>query len=189
MQGSSCRASFCATSPIGPSTRWKRMSSRRTAKMRLTSSRSRKLSMALVLHRQHLLLELLDQRQIAVDDIVEDGVEQIIDAVHQQARRTFELFAQRGMRPGRAVADADDVAVADEDRGLAIIDMVLHHLRGAGDDEQLVAIDVDLGQLVGLERILDRQRMEIVAFLPAPASLPRSGRRCRSTRTRSCPAS
>ena len=56
----------------------------------------------------------------------------------------------------------DDVAVADEDRGLAISDLAALEMGGAGDDEQLVAINVDLGQLVGLERVLDRQRMEVV---------------------------
>src|SRR5436190_18817503 len=63
------------------------------------------------------------------------------------------------------MADADDVAVADEYRGLAIVDMLAFKVGGAGDDEQLIVIDVDLGQLVGLDRILDRQRVEAVAGL------------------------
>ena len=52
-----------------------------------------------LLHLQHFLLELLDQRDVAVDDVVEDGVEQIIDAVHQQARRLSP--AVRAARCGR----------------------------------------------------------------------------------------
>ena len=55
--------------------------------------------------------------------------------------------------------------MADEHRGLAISDLAALEMGGAGDDEQLVAIDVDLGQLVGLERVLDRQRMEVVLLL------------------------
>ena len=55
---------------------------------------------------------------------------------------------------------------------------------GAGDDEQLVAVDVDLGQLVGDDRVLDRQRMKVVALLRANAFPRASDRRSRSTRIR-----
>jgi hypothetical protein len=33
---------------------------------------------------------------------------------------------------------------------------------GAGDDEQLVVVDIDLWQLVALDRIFDRQRVEVI---------------------------
>ncbi len=94
--------------------------------MRLTSSAAEETVDRLGLHLQHFLLEILDQREVAVDDVIEDGVEQIIDAMHQQAWRFLQLVAERRVRPGRAMANADDVAVTDEDGGLAIVDMVFH---------------------------------------------------------------
>ena len=106
MQGSSWRASLLATSPIGPSTRWKRISSRRSVKMRLISSRPRKLSIALLLHRQHLLLDRLDHRQIAVDDEIEDRVEDIIDAVHEQEGAASSWSRSARVGAGGDVADA-----------------------------------------------------------------------------------
>ena len=118
-----------------------------------------------MLHRQHLFLDRLDHRQIAVDDEIEDGVKHIVDAVHQQGGRCLQLLAQGFMGAGGDVANTDDVMAADEHRGLAIGDLFAFEMGGAGDDEQLVAIDVELGKLVGLERVLDRQRMEVVLLL------------------------
>jgi len=57
------------------------------------------------------------------------------------------------------------VGRADEDRGLAVADHFIVELGGPGDDEQLVVIDVDLGQLVRAERVLDRQRVQPVGLL------------------------
>ncbi len=115
-------------------------------------------------HRQHFFLQVFDQGDVAIDDVIEDRVEQVIDAMHQQARRLLQLLAQRGVRTGRPMANADDVAVADEDGGFAIVDVRLLQVRGTRDDEQLVVINVDLGQLVSLDRILYRQRVQPVAI-------------------------
>jgi hypothetical protein len=48
------------------------------------------------------------------------------------------------------MAHADDVVLPDEDRGLAVPDLITDEVRRAGNDEQLVAIDLDLRQLVRL---------------------------------------
>src|SRR3546814_18366209 len=49
---------------------------------------------------------------------------------------------------------------AKEDRGLARLDRIAVEIGGAYDDEKLVAIDVGFGELVRLQRVLDRERVE-----------------------------
>ena len=58
------------------------------------------------------------------------------------------------------MADRDQIAAADEQMGLAELDPVADHLGGAGDDEQAVAVALQLGPLVGLAGILDGQGVE-----------------------------
>ena len=72
------------------------------------------------------------------------------------------------MRALRSVANADDECIANKDRGLAIADFAVYEMGRARHHEQLVAKDADLGQLMGLEGILDGQRMETVIFLELP---------------------
>ena len=66
------------------------------------------------------------------------------------------------------MANGDQMILADEDGGLAIGDPFVLKMRRARNYEQLVAKDVDFGQLMGLERILDGERMETVIFLELP---------------------
>jgi hypothetical protein len=69
------------------------------------------------------------------------------------------------MRAHRSMPHTDDVAVADKHRGFAITNLIMVQMRGTRDNKQLIAIDIDLGQLVGLDRVFDRQRMEVVGCL------------------------
>src|ERR1700748_825890 len=69
------------------------------------------------------------------------------------------------MRALRSVANADDESFANEDGGLAIADLAVRQMGWARPDEKLGAIDVELWQLVCEERILDRQRMQVVILL------------------------
>ena len=57
------------------------------------------------------------------------------------------------------MADRYDVAAADKQMRLAEGNPPLHHLRGAGHDEDAVAILLQLGMLMGLAGILDGKRM------------------------------
>ena len=57
-----------------------------------------------MLHCQHFLLDLVDDRHIAVDDEVENGVEHIIHAMPQLRRGSFQLAAQLRVRTCRSVA-------------------------------------------------------------------------------------
>ena len=64
-----------------------------------------------------------------------------------------------------AVPDADDVALADEDMRFAERDTAVDQLRGAGDDEQRVAILLELRPLVGMLGILDGEVMQAELLL------------------------
>src|SRR3984957_16842447 len=69
------------------------------------------------------------------------------------------------MRALRSMANADDEGIANEDGGLAIADLAVSEMGWARHHEQLVAIDVQLWQLVCEERVLDRQRVQVVILL------------------------
>src|SRR5574337_646665 len=77
-------------------------------------------------------------------------------------------MAKVRMGARRSVPDADDKSFADEDRGLAIGDLVVDEMSGPRDDKKLVPVHVDLGELMGGERVLDRERMEAVVVLKPP---------------------
>ena len=87
------------------------------------------------LDRQHVLLDLLDHRLIAIDDEVEHAVQDVVDAVREQFRRCLQLRPQHGVVADRPVANRDDVAFSDEDRGLAIVDGAVAEARGGRDDK------------------------------------------------------
>lgn len=62
---------------------------------------------------------------------------------------------------------ADDEAAADEDVGLAEGDAALDQLGGAGDDEERVAVLLDLGPGVGVLGVLDGEVVEVELGLDA----------------------
>src|SRR3546814_4468752 len=59
--------------------------------------------------------------------------------------------------------DTDEEMRTDEEGRLPRLDRIAVEIGGARDDEQLVAIGFDLGELVRLQRILDRERMQAEA--------------------------
>ena len=113
------------------------------------------------------VLDRVDHREIAVDDEIEDRIEDIVGAVRKLGGQRFEPRADFGVRPRRPVTDADEEMRTEEKSGLARMDRVGIEVRGAGDDEELVAIGLDLGQLVRLQRILDRKRVKAKPFRDA----------------------
>jgi hypothetical protein len=66
------------------------------------------------------------------------------------------------------VADRDDETLARENVGLAERDMIALKLGGAQDQEQRVAVELELGPLVGVQRILDRERVQAELRLDLP---------------------
>ena len=125
--------------------------------MRLTSSRVE----GAALHLQHLFLDRGHDGRVAVDDEIEHRMQHIVHAVLQQQRRGFQLLAQLAVGPRRAVPHRDDMAATGEDMGLAIGDAGAFEMGGSSYDEELLAIDVDLRQLMRPERVLHRERVEV----------------------------
>ena len=62
-----------------------------------------------------------------------------------------------------AVADGDDEAGVDEEHQLADLDHLVgvDVASGLDDDEEGVAVELDLGPLVGFDRVLDRQLVQV----------------------------
>lgn len=112
------------------------------------------------LDRKQPVLDRVDHREIAVDDEIENRIEDIIGAVRQFRRQGFEPRAHLAVRPRRPVTDTYDEVTTQEEGGFARLDRIAIAIAGAGDDEQLLAIGFDLWKLVGLQRVLDRQRMQ-----------------------------
>src|SRR5262245_22025790 len=77
----------------------------------------------------------------------------------QLVRRRLTARADRRVGRRVAVADRDDVARADEDVRLAALDppLLLVPVRRAQDQEEAVAVLVQLGTLMRLVRVLDRE--------------------------------
>ena len=59
------------------------------------------------------------------------------------------------------MAHGHHVSAADENVGFAEADALVDDLGGAGDDEQRLAVLLELGVLVGLAGVLDGERMQI----------------------------
>src|SRR3546814_8202817 len=89
-----------------------------------------------------------DLREIAVDDEIEHRIENIVGAVREFRRQGFKPRPDVGVRACRPMADADEEMRADEEGGLPRLDRIAVEIGGAGDEEQLIAIGFDLGELV-----------------------------------------
>ena len=117
----------------------------------------------------HLLdraLERVEQRHVGVHQVVEQPVQHHVRPFGEPLRIGLELAAQFREAVGAAEAHRDDEAGAQEDRGLAVDDLLdALELGGAGQHEQLVAVSLGFRALVRAHRILDRERMEAVAAL------------------------
>ena len=103
----------------------------------------------------------LEDRLIAIDDEIEDRMRDIVWPLRQPLGIGLEPAAQIVMRAGRADPHRHYKMGAQEDRGLAVSDMIaLLRRRGARDHKQVVAVHFHLGHLVGAERVFDRQRVQ-----------------------------
>ena len=76
----------------------------------------------------------------------------------------LEVQAHVVQRAALAVADGDHEARAEEDHHLADLDELLAVDVARGlehDEERVAAVDLELGSLVGVDGVLDRQRMQL----------------------------
>ncbi len=111
-------------------------------------------------------LELVEDGEIAVDDIVDQRIEHEARAVAQQLGLALGARAHAGEAELRTVPDRQHVIDADKDVDLADAQLVAAIL--AADDlgrmqhgEQRVAVFLDLRPLVTLARILDGELVEV----------------------------
>ena len=109
--------------------------------------------------------ELGDDRQVVVDDEVEDRVQAVGRAERQQFGFALDPRAHRRVRQRRAVAHGDQVARAEERIRLAEADVAFDHLRRMHDHEQRIAVGLDLRPLVRVLRVLDREVVQAELLL------------------------
>jgi len=119
----------------------------------------------LLLGRLEPRLELVEHREVAVDDVVDQRIQ------HKPGAATQELGLALGARADRresdlgAMADGEDVIDADEDVDFADPDVVgavveLDQFGGVQHRKQRIAVFLDLRPLMSLARILDRELVQ-----------------------------
>lgn len=104
-----------------------------------------------------------DDGDVAVDHGVEDRVEDGLGTEFQQLRGVLHAAAHRRQVRRRTMPDGDHEVGAHEDVQFAEVDL-LGRVQIAGraqDDEECVAVALQLRSLVCLHRVLDGERMQV----------------------------
>ena len=118
---------------------------------------------------EHLGLDLVDvvlqaghDRGVAVDDAVEDRVQDRLGTAAQQLGVVLHAVAHGGQVAGLAVSDGEHEVAADEQVDLAELDLldVVEVAGGPQHDEERVAVAFQLGPLVGDDRVLDGELVQ-----------------------------
>ena len=123
--------------------------------------------LAAIVFREDVLLELVqfaleiaDHRHVVVDDEVEHSVQRVARPERHHLGFALATRARWRIRQRRAVSDRHQVALAEEDVGLAELHASFHRLRGVEHHEQRVAVDLDLRSLVRVVCVLHRKIVE-----------------------------
>ena len=82
--------------------------------------------------------------------------------------RRLALLADGRVTDRGAVADGDDEILAHEQVGFAEPHFIVHELGRLDDDEQRVRVGLQLGPLVGVQRVLDGKLVEGELLLHLP---------------------
>ncbi len=120
-----------------------------------------------------LLLELVDDREVLIDDEVHDRVEDESGTLPQEMRRRFTTVTHLGVGERSTVSNRHDVARAEESVGLAEGHFAAprQSLRGAQHHEQRIAVFLDLRPLVGAVSVLDGEVVEAELLLDLPQQI------------------
>ena len=118
---------------------------------------------------QRLVLELLevarqrlDQRELAVDHEIDQRIDEIVDAEGAQpGARGLQPVTHRLEDVELVVMEGDNVVLAEEDADLARVQLAFLVGRVVQHDEALALVEVELAPLMGVEHVLERQRMQI----------------------------
>jgi monooxygenase len=112
-------------------------------------------------HRLNRCFQPVHDRLIAIDDEIKNGMGNKVGPLSQPLGIAFQPAAQGIMRAGGTETDADDEIRPQEQRSLAIGDILtLLYRSGAGDKEQMLGVNLYLGHLRGVERILHCQLVQ-----------------------------
>ena len=111
-------------------------------------------------------VEALEHLGVVVDDAVGDGVEDRARPDAEEVGVGLEVEPHVVQRAALAVADGDHEARAGEHHHLADLDRLgaVHVPRGLEHEEQRVAEHLELRPLVGVDGVLDRQRVQLEAL-------------------------
>ena len=117
----------------------------------------------LVLDLVDVLAQAGDRGRVVVDDPVDDRVQHRAGPVLAAARGSPRAAAHAAQLARLAVAHGDDVVVAEEDQDLAELDHLgrVHVAGRLEHDEDHLAEDLELGALVGVDRVLHGQRVQV----------------------------
>ncbi len=107
-------------------------------------------------------LHRLHDRLVVVHHAVDDRVQHGAGAAAQEVGPPLDL-QPHVVQLALPVADGDHEVAVDEQQDLARLDVVavVHVADGLEDDEQGVAVDLELGPLVRVDGVLDRQLVQV----------------------------
>ena len=187
-------------SRMGTTRRWKRTRARRISNQWRCWAGSRALGEDAFADLVVVVVERLHGVEVAVDDDVEQAVEQEADAVGGEVGRAVPALEHGVDREPVVLADRDEPALVDErvDLGLVEAPCLGVDAHGMAREEQVGRVVVELGSLVGAEGVLDGELVqaelagELVELLlggSAEVDPDRGCRALRGTRTRRRPGS
>ena len=105
---------------------------------------------------------MLQQQELAIDDEIDQRIDEIVDAAHAQAGAgLLQPLAHRREDVVVVVVEADDVVAAEKNADLPRLQPSLDPARIVHDQECLIVERIELRALVAVEHVLQRQRMQI----------------------------
>ena len=114
----------------------------------------------------HELLEQLDPLPELVDDLevlIDHRVEERVKEQTGRLKPSFDEALLDDLASGEvALMDGHDCVLCDEDRNLVVVDDIwTRRLERVEDDEVVRLVLIDLGTLVAVLRVLDRERVKL----------------------------
>ena len=149
--------SWLKISRIGAAARRMTSSSVLSAKRRLSVS-GRAFAMTSVLDVLDRVAQQVQEREVAVDDRVDQRPEEVIGTARQHGRESAAQGRHRARVPPRPV-DGQQEPLAEDDVDLGALGVIVVLEREDHDVDELVG-DLDLRPLVALEDVLGDERVE-----------------------------
>jgi hypothetical protein len=116
-------------------------------------------------------LKSTDDRQVTIDDEIDQGMERVGRTLSEQGRIAFGARADLGVGGRGAMPDGHQITLAEKDVGFPEVHGVLPDLGRVQHDEECVAIGLDLGSLMRTVGVLDGEVMQPELALDFPEQL------------------